>query len=154
MTEKERQSKESDDGLPFDDYPELIFGLVGPIGVDLESVTDALTAALADFEYSTQVFRITDLMREVKVGLPLDATGYIESFKQRIAYANKVRELLHRNDALAILAISAIRQFREETGGRVEEPRSKQAYIIRQFKRPEEIKLLRAVYPRRDVSNH
>jgi len=112
----------SKDGLPLDDHPELIFGLVGPIGVDLESVTDALTAALRDFEYDAQIFRITELMREVKVGLPLDSTGYIESFQQRIAYANKVRELLGRNDALAILAISAIRQFRVKLGGSVEEP--------------------------------
>jgi deoxycytidylate deaminase len=141
----------SKDGLPLDDHPELIFGLVGPIGVDLESVTDALTAALRDFEYDAQIFRITELMREVKVGLPLDSTGYIESFQQRIAYANKVRELLGRNDALAILAISAIRQFRVKLGGSVEEPKSKQAYIIRQFKRPEEIKLLRAVYGRQFI---
>jgi deoxycytidylate deaminase len=151
-TEQEIQSqKNTNDGLPFDDHPELIFGLVGPIGVDLESVTEALTAALADFDYDTQIFRITDLMREVKIGLPLDGTGYVESFQQRIAYANKVREQLRRNDALAILAISAIRQFREKLGGSVEEPRSKQAYIIRQFKRPEEIKLLRAVYGRQFI---
>jgi hypothetical protein len=83
------------DALPFDDHPELIFGLVGPIGVDLESVTEALTAALADFDYDTQVFRITDLMREVKVGLPLDATGYVESFQQRIAYPKSYAEELH-----------------------------------------------------------
>lgn len=141
----------SDDGLPSDDHPELIFGLVGPIGVDLESVTEALSSALRDFEYDAQVFRITDLMREVKVGLPLDGTGYVESFQQRIAYANRVREQLGRNEALAILAISAIRQFRAKLGGSVEEPRSKQAYIIRQFKRPEEIKLLRAVYGRQFI---
>ncbi len=151
MSEKESSSKRSDSGLPFHDYPELIFGLVGPIGVDLESVTEALTAALAGFDYSTQFFRITELMREVKIGLPLDGTGYIESFKQRIAYANKVREQLRRNDGLAILAISAIRQYRATIGGDVEEPRSRQAYIIRQFKRPEEIQLLRAVYGRQFI---
>ncbi len=141
-TEKFKSSNE----LPFDDHPELVFGLVGPIGVDLESVTESLTEALKDVAYEAQTLRITELMREVDVGLPLDATGYVESFQQRIAYANKVREQLGRNDALAILAISAIREFRVKNGGSVEEPRSKQAYIIRQFKRPEEVKLLRAVY--------
>ena len=96
--------------------------------------------------YNAQTLRITELMREVDVGLPLDATGYVKSFQQRIAYANKVREQLGRNDALAILAVSAIREFRVASGSSVEEPISKQAYIIRQFKRPEEVKLLRAVY--------
>lgn len=141
----------SENDLPFDDYPELIFGLVGPIGVDLESVTEVLTDALRDVEYNAQVIRVTDLMREVSVGLPLDATGYVESYQQRIAYANKVREQLGRNDALAILSISAIRQFRASLSGDVEKPISKQAYIIRQFKRPEEIKMLRAVYGRQFI---
>jgi hypothetical protein len=106
MADQINESKPSSERnlLPFDDYPELIFGLVGPIGVDLESVSDALAEALDDVEYKTQTFRVTELMREVNVGLPLDGTGYIESFQQRIAYANKVREQLGRNDALAILA--------------------------------------------------
>lgn len=143
-------SKTADD-LPFDDHPELIFGLVGPIGVDLEAVTDELKDALRAVGYDSQVFRITDLMREVKVGLQLDATGYVESFKQRIAYANRVREQVGRNDALGILAISAIRQFRQSACGNAEQPVSKQAYIIRQFKRPEEIKLMRAVYGRQFI---
>lgn len=134
------------DDLPFADHPELIFGLVGPIGVDLEFVTDALKEALAEVEYQSQTFRVTDLMREIKIGLPLDATGYVESFKQRIAFANRACERLGRHDALAILAISAIREYRLETAGDAEQPLPKQAYIIRQFKRPEEIKLLRSLY--------
>lgn len=146
-----QEGSKSNDELPFHDHPELIFGLVGPIGVDLESVTEALTAALREVEYDVCNIRITSLMREVDVGLPLDATGYVESFKERIAYANKVRDRLGRNDALAILAVSAIRAFRIKQGGSVEEPRSKQAYIIRQFKRPEEVKLLRAVYGRQFI---
>src|SRR5262245_38137369 len=117
-------SSPDSDELPFDQYPELIFGLVGPIGVDLEAVTDALTAALKEMNYATLSIRITSLMREVDVKLPLEATGYVDSFKERIAYANKVCERYGRNDALAILAISAIRQFRAEQGGTVEEPRS------------------------------
>ncbi|MEH6950712.1 anti-phage dCTP deaminase [Nitrobacter sp. NHB1] len=146
-----RSSSNFEEDLPFDDHPELILGLVGPVGVDLKAVTDELIDALREVGYGSQVFRITDLMREVKTGLPLDATGYIESYQQRISYANKVREQLRRNDALAILSISAIRQFREATGGSVERPISKQAYIIRQFKRPEEIKLMRAVYGRQFI---
>lgn len=145
-TRLKKLGSDSEGLLPTNPQPELIFGIVGPIGVDLEFVTEALSEALAEVGYDTQNFRITELMREVKVGLDLDASGYIDSFKQRIAYANKVRELLKRNDALAILAISAIRQFRNEKGGSEEEPLTKQAYVIRQFKRPEEITLLRSVY--------
>jgi deoxycytidylate deaminase len=144
-------SKGSPSSLPIQEHPELVFGLVGPIGVDLESVADCLSAALLDVGYDVKTIRITELMKEVQVGLPLDASGYIDSYRQRIDYANKVRELLKRNDALAILAISAIREFRFEATGNVDEPKSKQAYIIRQFKRPEEVKLLRSVYGRQFV---
>lgn len=132
--------------LPVEDHPELIFGLVGPIGVDLESVTECLSNALAEVGYKACTIRITELMKEVPLALPLDASGYIDSFKQRIDYANKVCEVLGRKDALAIMAISAIREFRLEATKNVDEPKPKQAYIIRQFKRPEEVKLLRSVY--------
>lgn len=148
---KQTNSSNSTDDLPFDDHPELIFGLVGPIGVDLDGVIDDLKEALQAVGYDSQEFRATELMREVRVSLPLDATGYVESFQQRIAYANKVREQLGRNDALAILAISAIRQFRQIACGNPEQPLSQKGYIIRQFKRPEEIKLMRAVYGRQFI---
>lgn len=150
-TAKQEVSSKATLTLPVEDYPELVFGLVGPIGVDLESVTDCLESALSEAGYDALTIRITDIMKEVDVGLPLDAIGYIDFFKQRIAYANKVREILKRNDALAILAVSAIRQFRQSTIGNVDEPKPKQAYIIRQFKRPEEVKLLRSVYGRQFI---
>jgi len=144
-------SAKAADELPYSKDPELVFGLVGPIGVDLEYVTEVLSEALRVVNYQTHVFRITDLMKEVNTGLPLEAEEYIESIKQRIAYANKVREQLDRNDALAILAVSAIREFREQAGGNAEVPLSKRAYVLRQFKRPEEIKLLRSVYGRQFI---
>jgi hypothetical protein len=150
-TEPRAGSKPSTASLPVEEYPELVFGLVGPIGVDLESVTDCLSKALDDVGYESKTIRITELMKEVPLGLPLDATGYIDSYRQRINYANKVRQVLKRNDALAILAISAIREFRLEATGSTDDPKSKQAYIIRQFKRPEEVSLLRSVYGRQFI---
>lgn len=138
--------------------PELIFGLVAPIGVDLNLVSDLLGEALDDMKYSCHVLRLTQLMKEMKLSLPLDGAPYIKSFKDRIAYANKIRENIG-DEALAALAISAIRAFRdkfhkeqgsfkEEAGKKTAEetPVPNQAYIIRQFKRPEEIALMRTVY--------
>lgn len=110
-------------------------------------------------------------MKEVPTGKPLDATPYIKSYQDRIAYANEVRRLLG-DDALAVLAISAIRSFRAEERARKrlspasdqhslgvsildeadeEAPLPSQAYIIRQIKRPEEVALLRSVYGRQFV---
>jgi deoxycytidylate deaminase len=152
-TQEQAPSKQ-DPPLPFVTDPELIFGLVGPIGVDLDLITNALSKALEGVEYAATTLKITQLMREIKVSQRLDRAediGHIASIRQRINYANEVRESLKRNDVLAILAISAIRAFRIERGSSEEKPLKKQAYILSQFKRPEEVKLLRSVYGRQFI---
>jgi deoxycytidylate deaminase len=157
--------------LPLSQAPELVFGLVAPIGVNLELLTEVLSQALKEMSYQAHHFRITKLMREVPTGLSIAENPYIQSFKDRIAYANEVRRLLG-DEALAALAISAIRSFRAEERKRrgaaqpdaavpgnslsaderdEEAPLPNQAYIIRQFKRPEEIALLRSVYGRQFI---
>lgn len=158
--------------LPLSQAPELIFGMVAPIGVDLDLLTEVLSQALKEMNYQAKLFRLTSLMRdEVPTGLPIVEKPYIQSFKDRIAYANEVRRLLG-DDALATLAISAIRAFRAEererhasiqesprSGGEIsradehdeEAPLPNQAYIIRQFKRPEEVTLLRSIYGRQFI---
>ena len=139
-------------------YPELVFGLVAPIGVDLDAVTTELGEALEHKGYSPNLFRVTKLMRDFKLERRLSESPYIESFQDRISYANEIRKR-HGDDALALLAISAIRSRRnalggeqsENNSGECERPIEKQAYIIRQLKRPEEIALLRRVYGRQFI---
>lgn len=147
--------------------PELIFGLVAPIGVDLDLVTEPLEQSLGEMDYEVRRFRLTQLMRDVPIGLSLDDPHYIASFRQRITYANEVRRQLG-DEALATMAVSAIRSFRsgERARGRYDEPDDhgigqadedeetpipRQAYIIRQIKRPEEVRLLRGVYGRQFI---
>lgn len=162
-----------DGSLQSDDSPELIFGLVAPIGVDLNLVSEVLAATIEEMGYNHTLLRLTELMREAKIKLPLDAQTYVESYKQRISYANEVRRKLGVA-ALAALSISAIRSTRLlnrekgkvatdknndlDTLGRtsvedheVETPIPSRAYIIRQFKRPEEINLMRSVYGRQFI---
>lgn len=152
--------------------PELMFGLVAPIGVDLDLVSSVLDQTIREMGYSVERFRLTALMREVPTGIPIADSPYIKSYRDRIAYANEVRRLL-ADDALAALAISAIRSFRAEERARranpaadhdraqlsqkaidipdtdqsdEEAPLPNQAYIIRQIKRPEEVSLFKGVY--------
>lgn len=138
--------------------PELIFGLVAPIGVDLDLVSKFLTDALAEMKYAIHSLSLTKLMREIPLTLPLDATPYVAAVKEKIAYANSIREK-YGDEAMAALAISAIRAYRAERNRKIdgdnptpgaapseERPLSHQAYIIRQLKRPEEVALLRSVY--------
>jgi cytidine deaminase len=150
--------------------PELVFGIVAPIGVDLDLISEVLTQTLREMDYDAHEFRLTSLMREIPTGMSIAPTPYVQSYRDRIAYANDVRRLLG-DDALATLAISAIRAFRADEwerrstqiasdlaeghvpdGKHAEEaPLPSQAYIIRQFKRPEEVSLLRSVYGRQFI---
>ncbi len=156
--------------LPLATTPELVFGLVAPIGVDLDLIIEVLSGLLGEMNYDAREFRLTHLMRDVPAGKPIAKSPYIQSIKDRIEYANEIRR--HLGDhALAALAISAIRTFRAEEWGRKiadsptanrapvrvegkskeETPLPAQAYILRQFKRPEEINLLRSVYGRQFI---
>ena len=120
-------------------------------------------------EYEPRRFRLTQLMQEIPTRLPLGHSHYVESFKERIAYANEIRRQLG-DDALAALAVSAIRAFRRQQRERQrqaasgddpaipaadeadeEAPVPGQAYIVRQIKRPEEVRLFRKVYGRQFI---
>jgi hypothetical protein len=46
--------------------PELVFGLVGPLGTDLELVAAHLKDFLALVRYRAEVFRLSHFMREIK----------------------------------------------------------------------------------------
>ncbi len=150
--------------LPVNSAPELVFGLVAPIGVDLEIVADALNVTLHEMHYSAHVVRITTLMRDIEVKVSsAESTersqpdqSYVSMYRERIAYANTLRAALG-HEALAAIAISAIRSFRVQEWQRRKtsfgetDPLPGQAYLIRQLKRPEEVVLLREVYGRQFV---
>lgn len=141
-------------------FPELVFGLVGPIGVNVDAVARKLAEALSAVGYKPKTIRLTDLMQGVSVG---DATiadhkNRLEHYKSRIKYANAVRKKCDDDAALAALAIAEIRRLRAEAWGDAEVegdpenlPRESAAYVLRQLKREEEILLLRKVYGRKFV---
>jgi deoxycytidylate deaminase len=142
------------------DWPELVFGLVGPIGVDMSVVERKLEESLAAVHYQSRRIKLTELMRRVAVdGCDIDdGADPVKHFQSRIDYANAVRKKCEDDAALAALGIVAIRENRIQhwKGTHDEEqaqsiPIERTAYIIRQLKRPEEIELLRRVYGRKFV---
>ncbi len=64
--------------------PELVIGLVAPIGVDLDLVVESLTKALDAVGYNSTEFHLTRLMKEVPIGKPAPDDISVESYKQRI----------------------------------------------------------------------
>ncbi len=74
--------------------PELVIGLVAPIGVDLGIITSALSKCLTEMQYQSHEFRVTELMKDIPLGGTVAKRPYIQSYKDRITYANAVRREL------------------------------------------------------------
>lgn len=147
---KNAPAKPKSYGATVDD-PELVFGLVGPIGVDLDEVVGQLTASLEDVGYRCEQIHITELMKHRKVKGKVDQSSYFNRYKSLIDYANDYRRVAGHPAALAGRSILHIRKLREAAGNSFDNPVRGSAYIIRQFKRPEEIELMRRVYGRKFI---
>lgn len=130
------------------EYPELFFGLVAPIGVDLSETVKPLTEALKSFEYEVVPIKVTELFRQINYcDVELEDKPSERRFKSYIDFGNRLRELTSDNAICASLVVDKIAKDREinEKSGETKY-RQKYAYIIHQFKRKEEIELLRSVY--------
>lgn len=129
--------------------PELFFGLCSPIGTDTSKVEELIKDNLRIFGYSPEVFKVTELMVPIKVtGMSLIAYPPEDKYNSYIEYANKIREISELPSVLASLCCLAVRNFRRS---KTQDPTAyvpNTAYIFNQFKRKEEIELLRQIYGR------
>lgn len=130
--------------------PELIFGLVGPIGVDLDFVTDKLFEELKKLNYTPHKIRLSDKMKAFDVGVNIDETSFLNYYDTQISFANKFREECGNPAAMAGLTVSEIRKIRKNAGDE-DTPLIGNAFIVRQLKRPEEVELLRKTYGRKFI---
>lgn len=139
-------------GVPERDL-ELIFGLAGPVGADLQEVSRTLADALKQADYvEVEEISVSTLIRQIATRHALtrpDGSSVEmldEPEEKRIASymdaGNAIRRLCGTSTAVASAAIGEIRGRRRRAGGKP----SRRAYIIRSLKRPEEVNLLRRVY--------
>ena len=131
--------------------PELVFGIVGPIGVDMDAVIEVLCESLKDVNYDPKPIHLTDLIRDKRIRVRLDFSSYFARYKSLIKYANAYRKLAKNPAALAGIAIMKIRQHRKEKSKSSTNPALGTAFVVRQFKRPEEIDLMRRVNGRKFI---
>ena len=131
--------------------PELVFGLVGPIGVNIDAIVDALAKCLKEVNYTPKVIHLTDHMRHKRVRVRLDFSTYYDRYRSFIDYANAYRKLARNPAALAGVSILRIRAERAALTQSVASPALGHAYIVRQFKRAEEIEMMRRVYGRKFI---
>ncbi len=130
--------------LPSDS--ELVVGLVGAVGVDLDGVANTLRGEFAQFGYTALDLHLTDAFEAFDWSKPLVKEPYDERLWSYMTAGDALRRRWKRRDAMALLAINRIAVERSESTGNEHIPAERVAYVLRSFKRPEEVQLLREVY--------
>ncbi|KLV09715.1 deoxycytidylate deaminase [Photobacterium ganghwense] len=130
---------------------ELVIGLCGAIGSGVKALKETLSSVLTASGYTVHHIRISDHISDIVGGDLSNLRGY-ERYK-KLQDAGDVLRKKHKNTFLAEVAINAITVYRDKhfgTGsdeGEIVKTDLKVAYIIDQLKHPDEISLLRTVYP-------
>lgn len=105
-------------------FPELIFGIAGPIGVDVGGIAAAITDSLKAVNYRAVTIKLTKEMLRIQIDVPPPGNeSKFDEYSWKMDYANKLRKHFTKPDALARIAIDAIRSerlnehIRSGTGG-------------------------------------
>jgi hypothetical protein len=76
------------------EFPELFFGLVAPIGVDLSQTVAPLRALLEGIGYDVLTIKVTDLFRDIDYcDVELQDKPSEARFKSYIEFGNRLREI-------------------------------------------------------------
>ena len=127
--------------------PELFFGLVGPIGTDLDVVSSLLVDVLdSEVGYTSNTIRLVDLLREFEKWKALPTRPLAEYYDKAMTAGDEFREQLGRADALALLAIRFLRDQARGADRSPTDPRPRHAYVFRSLKQSSEVETLRRTY--------
>ncbi|MEC7546029.1 MAG: anti-phage dCTP deaminase [Pseudomonadota bacterium] len=142
---------------------ELVIGLCGAIGSGIEDLCDKLQEELESINYIVKVIKISSLItKESGNAVPEGCTA-----SARITFLQQEGNLLRKEEGqdylgkLAIRKISTLRSSIINEDGTLEinddpnnndqvenKTKKRVAYIINQLKHPDEVRLLRTVYPK------
>lgn len=102
------------DDLALIRFPELIIGIAGPIGVDVEAICDCIQDALRAVEYESTVIKLTDEIREIPSSFKVPSRNSFHSLmKFKMDHASDLCRIRNDPAFLMRVAIAAIRRERE-----------------------------------------
>lgn len=127
--------------------PELVIGVVAPVGVDMVLLCSSVKEILKGFGYETEDVKLSGLLKRA-------ATSWVEpsapeSYDKRIERLQDIGykfRTVGTTKALAIAALVDIRERRKNRSGNPDQPADGVAYLLNQLKHPDEVKLFREVY--------
>ena len=139
--------------LPPIPNPEMVFGFVAPIGADVDGPITIFRRYFESRGYRVELIKVTKvfstLTRFIKPHKHLKFSPLYNRYKSHISYGNQLREFFDDNAFLAKTALLRILMRRNKRQFITDAERyQKTIYVIQQFKRREEIDLLRHVYGR------
>lgn len=131
------------DNLLRDPKSELVFGLVAPVGADLETLEQDLANQLRQYGYTPNPIRLSVLLKGVQgLGVDLKEATEYERLVSFMDGGNRLREKSGAGEILALWAMAAIKDKRS-----AESPVFRRtAHILRSIKHRDEARALRAVY--------
>jgi deoxycytidylate deaminase len=147
-------------------HPELVIGIAGPIGIDINTIFEEISRALHDVGYTSLPIRVTDEMKKYPAPCIIQAgPDYFNSMMFKMDYANRLCQDAQDSALLMRIAMQAISILRDshlpepegiaptdqEFYERHSEVLPATAFIIRQLKRPSEVSLLRRIYGKQFV---
>ena len=139
-TVSEDQSLDPDILAPIEEI-ELVIGLVGPTGTDLDIIIKELSVQLKNMGYETIDISLSKLILEMSQTGEQKLSCEYERVKFLMNEGTKLREQNKLGDFVARLAIAEIRRQRKKITGESGMPAKKKAYILKSFKRREEVDL-------------
>lgn len=140
--------------LPKIQQPELFFGFVSPIGTDISGTIQQFRAYFEGNDYHVVEINVTNffipLSKYIKPEVELDRSTEYKRYDSYIKYGNQLRKSFSDDGILSSLVINRIARQRSRLveSGKISGDYSGVVYLLHQFKRKEEIALLRAVYGR------
>lgn len=130
--------------------PELVLGIVCPVGVNQDAFEKQMLEGLARFRYQANVLRVSRLVEELNtefLGLKLDLSKPGKRIDSLMTAGNKLRAAAKRGDILALYAIAEINRNRKHTEAEpLGEPYARTVHIIRSLKHQQEVEALRRIY--------
>lgn len=124
-------------------HTEAFIGLIAPIGIDIDSVQDAIQSALRTVNFKLNPIKLSDIISETQAGNNLSFLGEHDRYSKLIEAGNTIRANTNRDD---FFAQAGIARLKEQFPERPHVISDRTVHFFRQIKRPEEISLFKEVY--------
>lgn len=125
--------------------PELVFGIVAPVGTPLKHIETRIEKALKEHGYDSEVIRLSNFLSgfSLSTAEPESTDNEYVRFSKLMSRGNELRQAIDGGEALALLAAAHIHSKRPDA-----EPRalSSRAFILHQLKNPDEVLWLHTIY--------